>query len=71
MKLILYIRCYREDSDSGSEEKNTGSGGPKINGSDRIRILIPASTLPPILLGLNLDLTRITSVADLYSGSHF
>ena len=26
---------------SGSREKSTGSGGPKINGSDRIRILIP------------------------------
>ena len=26
---------------SGSVEKSTGSGGPKINGSDRIRILIP------------------------------
>ena len=26
---------------SGSDEKNTGYGGPKINGSDRIRILIP------------------------------
>ena len=28
---------------SGSEsvEKSTGSGGPKINASDRIRILIP------------------------------
>ena len=30
-------------SGSGSVEKSTGSGsgGPKINGSDRIRILIP------------------------------
>ena len=28
---------------SGSVEKSTGSGGIKINGSDRIRILIPAS----------------------------
>ena len=30
-------------SGSGSEsvEKSTGSGGPKINASDRIRILIP------------------------------
>ena len=30
-------------SESGSAEKSTGSGsgGPKINGSDRIRILIP------------------------------
>ena len=28
-------------SGSGSSEKSTGSGGPKINGSDRIRILIP------------------------------
>ena len=32
---------------SGSVEKSTGSGvgsdGPKINGSDRIRILIPGS----------------------------
>ena len=27
---------------SGSVEKSTGSGGPKINGSDRIGILIPA-----------------------------
>ena len=26
---------------SGSDEKSTGSGGPKINGFDRIRILIP------------------------------
>ena len=26
---------------SGSDEKSSGSGGPKINGSDRIRILIP------------------------------
>ena len=26
---------------SGSSEKSTGSGGPKINGSDRIRIIIP------------------------------
>ena len=26
----------------GSGEKRTGSGGPKINGSDRIQILIPA-----------------------------
>ena len=26
---------------SGSVEKSTGSGGPNINGSDRIRILIP------------------------------
>ena len=26
---------------SGSVEKSTGSGWPKINGSDRIRILIP------------------------------
>ena len=25
----------------GSVEKSTGSGGPKITGSDRIRILIP------------------------------
>ena len=25
---------------SGSVEKSTGSGGPKINGSDRIRIRI-------------------------------
>ena len=29
-------------SGSGSAEKSTGSGGPKITGSDRIRILIPA-----------------------------
>ena len=31
-------------SGSGSNEKSTGSGsgGPKIKGSDRIRILIPA-----------------------------
>ena len=29
-------------SGSGSVEKSTGSGGPKITGSDRIRILIPA-----------------------------
>ena len=28
-------------SGSGSVEKSTGSGGPKINGSDPIRILIP------------------------------
>ena len=28
-------------SGSGSIEKSTGSGGPKITGSDRIRILIP------------------------------
>ena len=28
-------------SGSGSVEKSTGSGGPKITGSDRIRILIP------------------------------
>ena len=27
-------------SGSGSVERSTGSGGPKINGSDRIRILI-------------------------------
>ena len=26
---------------SGSNEKSSGFGGPKINGSDRIRILIP------------------------------
>ena len=26
---------------SGSDEKSTGSGRPKINGSNRIRILIP------------------------------
>ena len=26
---------------SGSVEKSNGSGGPNINGSDRIRILIP------------------------------
>ena len=33
-------------SGSGSVEKSTGSGfgGPKINGSDRIRILIPDFT---------------------------
>ena len=30
-------------SGSGSVEKSTGSGGPKIIGSDRIRILIPDS----------------------------
>ena len=30
-------------SGSGSTEKSTGSGGPKINGSDRIRILIPGT----------------------------
>ena len=28
-------------SGSGYDEKSTGSGGPKINGSERIRILIP------------------------------
>ena len=28
-------------SGSGSDEKSTGSGRPKINGSDRIRIIIP------------------------------
>ena len=28
-------------SGSGYDEKSTGSGGPKINGSDRIRNLIP------------------------------
>ena len=28
------------ESVSGSVEKSTGSGGPKITGSDRIRILI-------------------------------
>ena len=28
-------------SGAGSAEKSTGSVGPKINGSDRIRILIP------------------------------
>ena len=28
-------------SGSGSVQKSTGSGGPKITGSDRIRILIP------------------------------
>ena len=28
---------------SGSVEKSKGSGGAKINGSDRIRILIPAN----------------------------
>ena len=27
---------------SGSNEKGNGSGGQKINGSDQIRILIPA-----------------------------
>ena len=32
------------ESGSGSIEKSTGSGGPKINGSDRIRILIPGIT---------------------------
>ena len=31
---------------SGSFEKSTGSGGPKITGSDRIRILIPAKRKP-------------------------
>ena len=31
----------KEGSGSGFVEKITGSGGPKINGSDRIRILIP------------------------------
>ena len=31
-------------SGSGSAEKSTGSGGPKINGSDRIRIR--SSSLP-------------------------
>ena len=34
-------------SGSGSVEKCTGSGGPKINGSDRIRILIPGKILNP------------------------
>ena len=29
---------------SGSDEKSTGSGWAKINGSDRIRILIPGCT---------------------------
>ena len=35
-------------SGSGSVEKSTGSGsgGPKITGSDRIRILIPGFYLP-------------------------
>ena len=32
------------ESGSGSVEKSTGSGGAKINGSDRIRILIPGCT---------------------------
>ena len=34
-------------SGSGSVEKSTGSGsgGPKINGSDRIRILIPGCSV--------------------------
>ena len=30
-------------SRSGAVEKSTGSGGPKITGSDRIRILIPGN----------------------------
>ena len=33
------------ESGSGSIEKSTGSGGPKINGSDRIRIIIPVKSL--------------------------
>ena len=52
-------------SGSGSAEKSTGSGWPKINGSDRIRILIPAfypSFFP--LLPLNTPVvTSITSIA--------
>ena len=32
-------------SGSGSVEKSTGSGGPKINGPDRIRILLPEESL--------------------------
>ena len=32
-------------SESESNEKSTGSGEPKINGSDRIRILIPGFLL--------------------------
>ena len=32
-------------SGSGFNEKSTGSGGPKSNGSDRIQILIPAEAL--------------------------
>ena len=32
---------------SGSDEKSTGSGGPKINGSGRIRILIPEKNPNP------------------------
>ena len=37
---------------SGSDEKSTGSGGPKINGSYRIRILIPGfcSCIPENIL---------------------
>ena len=36
-----YLRNPLLQGGSGSAEKITGSGGPKINGSDRIRILIP------------------------------
>ena len=40
-------------SGSGSVEKRSGSGGPKITGSDRIRILIPGdfSTITAIFGG--------------------
>ena len=38
-------------SGSGFVEKSTGSGGPKITGSDRIRILIPGTRLQ--LLNIN------------------
>ena len=38
------------ESGFGSGEKSTGSGGPKINGSDRIRILIPGNKI--VLYGL-------------------
>ena len=43
---------------SGSAEKSTGSGGLEINGSDRIRTLIPVVFL--CQMSCNLDIRPIT-----------
>ena len=55
---------------SGSAEKSTGSGGPKINGSDRIQILIPSQYCVQLFLSCYLKLLGIRYIVCFWEISH-
>ena len=56
--------------ESGSGEKSTRSGGPKINGYDRIRILIPAGYKLEILFLVECVARTVETGRDAAAGGH-